>query len=174
MTDMPGDRRFAPPDAVVADMHALDGGLELATRWSRLWASLLDGVILMVTLGAVVALGGLSTMRSGADAMAMMLNMLIGLAVYMVFNSWLLYRSGQTIGKKLLAIRIVRTDGSRAGFLRIVALRIVAVWVLSAIPIVGSLVWLVDVLMIFRDNRQCLHDMMADTLVVTAASAPAA
>ena len=36
------------------------------------------------------------------------------------------------------------------------------------VPFVGGLVSLVDALLIFRDDRRCLHDEIADTIVVTA------
>ena len=36
-----------------------------------------------------------------------------GFLAYFAINCYLLYRNGQTIGKRLLGIRIVRTDGSR-------------------------------------------------------------
>ena len=41
-------------------------------------------------------------------------------------------------------------------------------WAISIIPVIGSLVGLIDALLIFRDNRRCLHDNIADTMVVVA------
>ena len=40
--------------------------------------------------------------------------------------------------------------------------------VIALIPVVGWLYGLVDALMIFRDSRKCLHDNIADTIVVKA------
>ena len=62
----------------------------------------------------------------------------------------------------------MRSDGSQASFARIVGLRYFTTSVLAPIPVVGSIYGLVDVLLIFRDSRRCLHDNIADTIVVTA------
>jgi uncharacterized RDD family membrane protein YckC len=37
---------------------------------------------------------------------------------------------------------------------------------LSGIPYAGGLITLVDLLLIFGKERRCLHDLMADTIVV--------
>ena len=39
-------------------------------------------------------------------------------------------------------------------------------WVIASVPLVGSLYALVDALLIFRSSRKCLHDTIADTIVV--------
>jgi uncharacterized RDD family membrane protein YckC len=91
--------------------------------------------------------------------------LIVGLFIY---TAVLVHRNGQTIAKKLLNIKVVRTDGSKAGLGRIFWLRNVVIVVLSVIPVLGVLVSLVDPLFIFRDNRRCLHDLIADTKVVRA------
>ena len=80
----------------------------------------------------------------------------------------LVKRNGQTIGKKLAGIKVVRSDGSKASLGRIFWLRNIVNAIPSAIPFLGSLYGLVDHLFIFGDKRQCLHDKIADTVVVTA------
>ena len=42
--------------------------------------------------------------------------------------------------------------------------RNVVVWILSLIPMFG----IIDVLFIFGESRQCLHDRIADTIVIKA------
>jgi uncharacterized RDD family membrane protein YckC len=71
-------------------------------------------------------------------------------------------RNGQSIAKKLLKIKVVRSDGSRASLGRIFWLRNVVNGLLSIIPAYG----IVDVLFIFGESRQCLHDKIADTIVI--------
>ena len=66
----------------------------------------------------------------------------------------------------MLGLRIVRTDGSRAGFARLFFVRAGFAVVLPMIPFLGLLIVLADVLCIFRETRQCLHDQVADTVVV--------
>ena len=59
-------------------------------------------------------------------------------------------------------------DGSRASVGRIFWLRNVVNTLITLIPLVGWLYNLVDALFIFTDRRQCLHDKIADTIVVDA------
>ena len=92
----------------------------------------------------------------------------IPLPIVFVINLVLLARNGQTIGKKALGIKIVRDNRQTAGLGRIFVLRMIAPAVLGVIPIIGFFFGLANVLCIFREDRRCIHDFMADTVVVTA------
>jgi len=72
--------------------------------------------------------------------------------------------NGQTIAKRWLKIKVVRADGSRASLGRIFWLRNVVNALLGIIPLYG----IIDSLFIFSESRQCLHDKIADTIVVNA------
>jgi uncharacterized RDD family membrane protein YckC len=156
---------YAAPAAVVADEPAQDR--ELANRGTRLAATMLDGII----VGVAVMLGFLPSMifRDSSDAgswsMTLILLIVVGLAVV---NAVLLARNGQTIGKYLLKIRVARPDGSNPGLGRIFVARYLPVTLMGLVPFVGGVVTLVDALLIFRDDRRCLHDQIADTIVVRA------
>jgi uncharacterized RDD family membrane protein YckC len=78
--------------------------------------------------------------------------------------------NGQSIGKRMVGIKVVRTDGSRASFARIFFLRNVVNALPNLLPYVGWLYQLVDPLLIYQDSRQCLHDRIADTIVVRCVS----
>jgi uncharacterized RDD family membrane protein YckC len=71
-------------------------------------------------------------------------------------------RNGQSIAKKMTKIKVVRRDGSPVSFGRIFWMRNVANGILSIIPLYG----LIEVLFIFSESRQCIHDKLADTIVV--------
>ena len=58
----------------------------------------------------------------------------------------------------------MRRDGSPASLGRIFWLRNVVNTILGIIPLYG----IIDVLFIFGEARQCLHDKIADTIVVKA------
>ena len=99
------------------------------------------------------------------------LYMLLLFTIFLVINSLLLALRGQTIGKLLLGIKIVRLEGDRAGFWRIALIRIILFNVLvqsSAwfFPFLPGLLGLIDVLFIATSDRQCLHDKLADTTVI--------
>ena len=59
---------------------------------------------------------------------------------------------------------LVRSDGSKASLARIFWLRNVVNGMLGFVPLYG----IVDLLLIFGDARQCIHDKIADTMVVKA------
>jgi uncharacterized RDD family membrane protein YckC len=63
-----------------------------------------------------------------------------------------------------MGIKVVRKDGSKASLGRIFFLRNVVNIILAFIPLYG----LVDALLIFGESRQCIHDKIADTIVVKA------
>ncbi|MHB1057754.1 MAG: RDD family protein [Rhodanobacter sp.] len=165
---------YAAPAAEVDDVRAWDAhDLEnrKAGRGKRLGAALLDGFINLVWLipvvwGATMAVD----VRQGTKPAAPMVGvMLLGLALLLgvfVVNCVMLHRSGQTIGKRMLDIAVVRTDGSSIGLLRYLFLRVAPFILIGMIPFVGRLISLVDPLLIFGKDRRCLHDMVADTIVV--------
>lgn len=168
MTDPAGSPNlYAPPETHVDDVRP-EGETELATRASRLAAAIVDGLIYGVVYWIVVlfvfqvqfmAIAMLSIwMKFGLQA--------AGIGVFLALNGWLLAKHGQTIGKKILGIRIVRMSGAPASFGRIVGLRLLPMWLVALIPFIGVVVVLLDPLFIFRTSRRCLHDSIADTVVV--------
>ncbi len=153
---------YAAPKAILGNGPD-DAEAALAPRYQRLRAAIIDYLIYLVA-GAVGGLTMAVTQRMGAAIVA-------GLLVFFAIVAWnavLLARHGQTVGKKASGIRVVRTDGSDAGFARLFFLRAVVTWIITALPTIGQLFWLVDMLFIFREDRRCLHDLMADTKVVEA------
>jgi uncharacterized RDD family membrane protein YckC len=81
----------------------------------------------------------------------------------------LLSMRGQTVGKMICRIRIVRfADGGAAGFVRAYLLRSLLVSLIAQIPVFGGIFALVDIGFIFSSGRRCLHDYIAGTVVVNA------
>jgi uncharacterized RDD family membrane protein YckC len=150
----------------------------LAHRGMRLLAALVDGFIeslcWMPTSQAVVkSLGGL--LAAGQVSPQDLLEVLSGaisrsvpyLAALVLVQATLLTVRGQTIGKILTRIRVVRArDGSAAGFLHGFLLRGFVPRCLRHVPLFGLVFWFVDNCFIFREDQRCLHDLMAGTKVV--------
>jgi uncharacterized RDD family membrane protein YckC len=162
---------YAPPQGAVRDIEDLS--LVLAERVSRLVAAILDGIIFAAMCYApfivvLLAAGGMSDPDALQDNAPLLgLGVLVSLAGLVVWI-WLTVRgvaaNGQTIAKKMLGIKVVRVDGSKASLSRIFWLRNVVNGLLSIVPLYG----LIDVVLIFGAERQCIHDKIADTIVVKA------
>lgn len=154
---------YQAPSAHVDDLDN-DGELTLAGRGERLGAAILDTVILLaLVLPVMFALGWMEKEPNPLFAL------LVGQVVFLLLNGYLLYSKGQTIGKKLLGIRITRPNGDQPNFSRIYGLRYLLGAAISApSPIGGAIFGIVDALFIFRDSRRCIHDLIADTVVIKA------
>lgn len=164
---------YAAPAARVRDAVPFVevASVEPAQRWMRLVAVLLDMAIVLVPtwmMGAVVESARRPFAQPSDGVKLFALLYLIGICIYVVVQLVMLHRNGQTMGKRLMGIRIVRSDGTRAGLGRIFLLRALLPNLIAAIPFVGLFFALIDALFIFADDRRCLHDRFADTIVVDA------
>jgi uncharacterized RDD family membrane protein YckC len=174
MNDSVSSNRFAPPQALVSDEALAGEGLQLATRWQRFCATFIDGLFVLALSAAVMLpMYGTSYFQTMAhDKTAVLGGLVLYVSIFYIVEGWFLYQRSQSLGKIAMGLRIVRPDGSHASFGRAFGVRLVAFGLAGYIPIVGPLVDLVDVVFIFGKRRRCLHDLAADTIVVTAASAP--
>jgi uncharacterized RDD family membrane protein YckC len=171
---------YAPPKANVADVSPGED-LTLASRLARLGAAILDGIIVgalvytpLVVTGSIGAAAANAVKSGNPFAFWGVFFTGAGLVSLLLFIGWavITFRfvaaNGQTIAKKLVGIKVVRSDGSKATVGRIFWLRNVVNGLISAIPVIGSLYALIDALFIFTERKQCLHDKIADTIVVNA------
>ena len=82
----------------------------------------------------------------------------------LAYNFYLLSNEGQSIGKKMVGIRIVNYhDGDNPGFVQAVLMRSVVSFLLANFVPFYSLI---DACFIFGDERRCLHDLIANTTVI--------
>ena len=98
----------------------------------------------------------------------------LALLVLTLYQWFLLSTAGQTIGKRVMGIRIVDLDGRPAGFFSALLLRslvfaglmsLVVSFTSVLIPFAGVVLWLLDYLPAFGEDRRCLHDYFAGTQV---------
>ncbi len=143
--------------------------VEAATRWSRLAARLIDGLVCFAPLPLLFFpyLGSVAA--------------LLGFVAILAEQVWLLVTRGQTLGKKAMDIAIIRSDGGvpPVPWLLVREFAIpLAVGIMrygghsdpspagKAFQFLLGFVWLIDSLFIFSPTRRCLHDLVADTHVV--------
>jgi uncharacterized RDD family membrane protein YckC len=143
---------------------------QLAGRGSRFAAALIDGIIslaimlpLQINFGVLANFPNIKPLSAGETAGWAV----AGFVLWCALHSYFLATRGQTIGKRLVGIQIVdAATGRQAPFAKLIFARYLPTAVVANIPFVGGLVALLDALMIFRDDRRCLHDQIAGTRVV--------
>ena len=124
--------------------------------WIRVVAFIIDSIIVGVVNSIIAAiLSSSTTGRSGIQT-------LLGIIYFTYFWSSSSPWPGQTVGDKLLSLRVIRTDGSDLtivqAFIRYVGLFI------SFIVIFIGVIWVA-----FDPNKQGWHDKIAGTYVIKTA-----
>ncbi|MEO6797695.1 MAG: RDD family protein [Candidatus Dormibacter sp.] len=123
--------------------------------WIRFVAILIDGILLGIVTSIInIAFNGNPSGRFGIQT-------LLGILYYTYFWSSNSPWPGQTIGSRLLHIRVIRTDGSDLSITQ--ALVRYVGFVISALCLLIGLIWAA-----FDANKQGWHDKIAGTYVVKA------
>lgn len=176
-----------------------NGKLELASPADRLSAVVINHIIgyLIATpfyiyymISAVKLVGNIDPDEANAldqeQLMQFLLNwfnlpltkIIIGFTfvVSIIYTIWQIYwmtKYGQSIGKRLLKIRVIRTNGDNPGFIHNILLReVVYGFIASVISMMtlgfGTLIFLFIPCMVFATSwhRRTLQDFLADTIVV--------
>jgi len=143
--------------------RALRGGF-----WLRYMALAADSVILLLLLGIFVVLGFLTlTMGATGSREIPLLRQLriilpvilpLGLALMLAYFTFFHGTWGQTIGKMIFGLRVVRTDGQPLSFSR--ALARALGYALSAIPFFLGFLWVA-----LSSSKRSWHDSLTDTMV---------
>lgn len=166
------DNPFASP-RVVEEIRYARPGSELATLGERFLGSLIDGLILLplafgagMMLGIVLVVMGMPAESPAFSLASRILGTLIGIAVFLLINGFLLATRGQTVGKVVMKTQIVSDDGMLVPLGPLVLKRYVPLWLVTNLPYIGFLAALANALAIFRENRKCIHDEIAGTKVI--------
>lgn len=154
--------------------------MELASPGARLGARLLDilivgiVVIVLIILGALALFGADSgdstTDEVETSAVVLFLGIAaLGAVIGLLYEVVLIAVRGQTLGKMMTSIKVVRADnGLVPGWGKSIGRWIIPV-VLNFIPYVGGLLSLLVYISLLWDSaRQGWHDKAAGTLVVKA------
>lgn len=143
--------------------------LNRANRGYRFLANFLDSFVVsvpaIIVMVVVMAVGGAFGEKKNEDLIGIlaMLGLFGGLALGLAVQVFMQVRFGQSVAKRLFKIKVVRVDGSPVELWRIILLRNVAIHVISQLC---GLVGIIDGAMIFGDEQRCLHDLIAETIVI--------
>ncbi|MFI6794396.1 RDD family protein [Streptosporangium canum] len=162
----------------------------LAVWWERLVARLIDfvilGVVVMVIITPIilgpfttteeVTLLGTTVEVPVTSFLGLLISAIVGFLIYSAYEYFQITRDGQTLGKKIMKIRITTVGaGLQGGLDSQSALKRIGVLYgpqllgfQTFLNLIGSVFSLVNVLWQFWDKplQQCLHDKVANTVVV--------
>jgi uncharacterized RDD family membrane protein YckC len=129
---------------------------------TRLFAYMIDALIVTAILATTTAVAGFMLEYSNAgqltERIVIFSVLAFGVLFYLFYYVGLWLLIGQTPGKWIMGVRIVRTDGGRLKFGNAVR-RLVGYW-LSTFAFLGYLWILAD------NRRQGWHDKLAGTMVI--------
>jgi len=157
---LPEDAAFCTNCGAKVDMSQQSAFVPvvLAGRGARMGAVILDTILVLVPYAFLL----LGAVNKDLLAVAWVFAGIGWMAVVTV-QVYYLTSIGQSIGKRCLDIRIVRLEtDENGGFVTNVLVRGVLNGLLCIIPLYG----LIDALFVFRDDRRCIHDLIAKTRVV--------
>ena len=152
---------------------------ELAGLGSRLGARILDAILAAVGMGILflIGLGGLVLSALSGDEAAVILAFiavvfglaLLFLLVTLLYEVTMIALSGQTVGKMLTGVRVLRADdGGIPGWGKSIG-RWLVLTLPSQVPAIG---WIITLLVYLSptwdDRRQGWHDKAVATVVVKA------
>src|SRR4051794_869991 len=165
----PQDPYYQPPGP-----SPMGGAPMLAGWWSRVGAAILDGLIaiaiLIIPVVAIIVVLFLTLDEDTASG-------IVNIAIYPFWFAWLfLYypltmkrvgqHNGQTFGKQIVGIRVVREDGYAFGAGNAIVREVLVKSLLMGLCFI---VYFLDVLWpLWDDRNQALHDKIVSTLVVRA------
>jgi len=141
----------------------------LAEPGTRFVAQLVDSFVMVIPMIALGIFAGIAAPSiSDPDRRATVIAGALGLGGMgmlgvLGYQIYLITQIGQTIGKRMMHIKVVRSDGSPVDLGRLILLRNVVPWIINSFCGFFSLI---DALFIFGAERRTLHDLMADTKVV--------
>ncbi|MFJ4706394.1 RDD family protein [Streptomyces anulatus] len=159
----------------------LAGMPPLAEPGKRILARLIDFLIISIPLylislpwGGAVDVNGDGDDGFG-DAVAsgysghQLLWSIIGLVVYVGYDTYFTHKDGRTLGKRLLKLRVAMLNDGRVPDTGAALMRAVVLWA-PALLCCPCLWWLINIVLMFTDKpyRQGLQDKAAKTVVVAA------
>jgi uncharacterized RDD family membrane protein YckC len=156
-----------------AAMPTYAGQPPLASLGKRFLGALIDGFAGLLFIGpgyGLMIAGAVSSPDSSEPPVASMLGAglaLLGVLALLGLQIFLLATRSQTIGKLLMKTQIWDTTiGQPAGFVKSFVIRLFANGLIGGIPCIGLIYTIVDICFIFREDRRCVHDLLASTVVL--------
>lgn len=149
---------------------------ELADPGQRILAYLINQLITILLIVPFILIGVMSAKKSSDNIILFAGIGGLLLLIYGIYQIVIMSKDGQSLGKKIMKIKVVNEEGENPGFVGTVLVREIAfnviLSILGLVPFVGSfiglIVWFVMLVMLFSvsKDRRTFQDMLAKTYVV--------
>lgn len=162
---------YSAPKSVLSEPAEILADAPLASRWKRLGAVIIDGLIGVIWgVPLMYFLGFWENVRQGIepDKSFEIIMTLLNAIAFVCIHGYFLKQNGQTLGKKALSIKVVGLNNHLLPLHQIVIKRFLPITVLTLVPFVGQFIAFIDSVFIFRTDKRCVHDFIAGTKVVDA------
>ena len=142
----------------------------LASRWDRLFAWLIDCVIILAFSLPTAWLLGMFDYEDPAQMpfTIVLIQTVLSYALFFAVNWSPLCQSAQTWGKRVMNIKVVGENGNSLPIKELLLKRYAFQFGIGFIPVAGEFLTTIDSLFIFSGNKKCLHDIVAKSSVVNA------
>lgn len=145
--------------------ESLPAAAPKAGFWIRAVASLVDmlaiGLLESVLGSLLIRVGGMEPEFHSPEGRAIMLTVAsFGVVLGYAYRVFFIGYCGQTPGKMAVRIKVIRTDGTEAGYARAFLREVVGKFLSKIILGIGYLMVAID------PRKQGLHDKIADTYVI--------
>lgn len=151
-------RQLGDP-AVLADSYLAEVPLALPPHGRRLLAKIIDTCVVLfgMAITAAATVGGAALIDESLIWLGIVQGIIVGGilgSLYTVVAEW---RYGQTIGKYLCALRVVRESGGRISF---------GQSIVRQLPLFLQVAWIDAMFVLFTDRRQRAFELLSKTRVV--------
>jgi uncharacterized RDD family membrane protein YckC len=133
----------------------------LASVWFRFFAYITDGIIVgsitFLAVKPILAVLGFNVSTTYWLSVFMVSSVIVGLAYY----TWMTKVWGQTLGKMIFGLRVIRKDGRPLDWLTVIFREVIGKFISNFFGLHLGYIW-----SIFHLKKQAWHDQIGDTLVV--------
>jgi uncharacterized RDD family membrane protein YckC len=147
------------------------------TFWRRLVARCIDGFI----IGFIFSIINLVSILINLQLTSLLSNM--AYFTYLIYNFWFHYRYGQTIGKRIMEIKVLNLSGSQINFWQAIIRETLVFTMLSVhqvykyfqltrsdlimVGVFNITLLLIDLsIVVINNKKRTLHDLITKTVVV--------
>jgi uncharacterized RDD family membrane protein YckC len=177
--------RASTPGYNVAETQGEGKVLRLASVGKRFLGWLIDTLVpLLFVVPAIIpmiiavvnvaeqsaAAGGAEVEMDPASASLLVAGwaiLILGSLALFILQVVLLVTRSQTLGKYFVNTQVVDFEtGTPAGFLSCGVLRVFVNGLIAGLPCIGLIYFIVDSFYVLREDRRCIHDLIANTPVI--------